>query len=126
MSAVLTAHDAVVGYHWSPSTRRAGIEERGLVIGAVPVINSVEGQEYRNPWVSVSPTPSQAWWLSAGAVAVGGMAPPESKLWLLWEVDISGLAATSDGVLYREWRVLQDIESQRVKLVGQRTFGGDV
>ena len=54
------------------------------------------------------------------------MAPPESKLWLLWEVDISGLAATSDGVLYREWRVLQDIESQRVKLVGQRTFGGDV
>lgn len=123
MSSAQAIDGEVVGYHWSPSTRREGIEARGLVIGSAPAVNSAQGHDHRNGWVSVSPTALQAWWLSAGALAAGGFQAPESPLWLLWEVDITSLEAINAVGQYREWRVLQDIAPERVKLVGQRVFG---
>ncbi|WP_418054414.1 hypothetical protein [Mycolicibacterium senegalense] len=112
----------MIAYHWSPSLRKRGIEERGLVIGAAPAVNAVQ-DSHRNPWISVSPTPSQAWWLSGGALEAGGLLDglDGSSLWLLWEVDITGLTVQGDIANYPEYQVLENIAADRVTLIGQRS-----
>lgn len=52
----MTGMQAVVGYHWSPATRRAGIDAGGLRIGTAPVVNGVE-DVHRNRWISLCATP---------------------------------------------------------------------
>jgi hypothetical protein len=74
-------------FHWSPTSRRADIHAEGLRIGCRPVVNGVE-DDHRNPWISLSPTPWQAWDLSAGALAVGRFTS-ESPLWDLWRADLT-------------------------------------
>ncbi|MCV7174760.1 hypothetical protein [Mycolicibacterium sphagni] len=111
-----------VAYHWSPSTRRLGIHTDGLKIGAAPAVNSVGG-DWHNSWISLSPTPAQAWSLSGGALEVGGFST-ESPIWDLYEVDITGLpiarAATAD---YPELHISQDIPADRVVRVAMRLYG---
>lgn len=113
-------HGKTIAYHWSPQSRRASIEGSGLVIGSDPSVNGVE-DDFRSPWVSLSPTPALAWWLSVGALEVGGFVPDDT-VWLLWEVDITGLAVQGDIGRYPEYQVLQNISAARLMLVGQRNF----
>lgn len=110
----------VIAYHYSPSTRRESILKSGLVIGSQPCVNGVE-DEWRNDWISLSPTAAQAWWLSVEALCVGGF-DLESDVWDLWEADITGLESQgrSDGLL-AEVQVLEDIPSGRLHLIGQRS-----
>lgn len=115
--------DYEIAYHWSPSTRRTFIEGEGLRIGAPPAVNGVE-DDHRNEWISVSPTPGQAWWLSGEALWGGGF-PSESTEWDLYEVDIKGLSVGRRGDDYPELRVHENISADRVRWVGRRTFGED-
>lgn len=110
----------VVGYHWSPATRRAGIAAGGLRIGAEPVVNGVE-DVHRNRWISLCTTPTHAWWLSAGALHTGGFGGPElNGAWDLYEVDVSGLAITTMSGPYPEVRVAVDIAPERITWVARR------
>jgi hypothetical protein len=114
----------LIGYHYSPSTRRGAILRDGLVIGSDPCVNGVE-DDHRNLWISLSPTAAQAWWLSGEALVIGGF-DAESDAWDLWEVDITDLDRQGrlDGVL-AEMQVLEDIPLHRLQLVGQRTFDAE-
>ena len=110
----------LVGYHWSPRTRRASIHAHGLVIGARPAVNGVEDL-HLNPWISLSPTPSQAWLLSAGAIACGGF-ESECPTWDLWEADLTDAHADYISNGYPELRVLQNISSDRLTWIASRPF----
>lgn len=114
----------LIGYHYSPSTRRDAILRDGLVIGSEPCVNGVE-DDHRNLWISLSPTAAQAWLLSGLALFVGGFGA-ESDVWDLWEVDVTDLDRQGrlDGDL-AEMQVLQDIPPYRLHLVGQRTFDAE-
>lgn len=109
-----------VGYHWSPSSRRAAIQAGGLRIGCRPVVNGIQ-DDHGNPWVSLSPTPWQAWDLSAGALAVGGF-PSESPLWHLWQADLTGLELRRGGDNYPEVRVLQPVPTTQLMWIASRPF----
>ncbi len=118
----MTEMQAVVGYHWSPASRRAGIEADGLRIGSPPVVNGVE-DVHRNRWISLCPTPTHAWWLSAGALHIGGFGGPElNGAWDLYQVDVSGLAVTTTRGPYPEVRVAGDIDPDRIVWVARRQF----
>lgn len=112
--------DCDVGYHWSPSTRREAIEREGLRVGAAPAVNGVE-DGHRNSYISLSPTPAQAWWLSGGALFTGGFAS-ESPTWDLYEVDINGLDAGRLAEGYPEIQVREDISADRVERIALRAF----
>jgi hypothetical protein len=123
--------DYVIVYHWSPSTRRAAIERDGLRIGAEPAVNAVEGSGFldgepgpaghRNECISVSPTPTQAWWLSGEALEVGGF-PSESPTWDLYEVNIAGLDYDRRGDDFPELKVREGISADRVTWIASRPF----
>lgn len=113
--------DYEIAYHWSPSTRRDAIEREGLRIGSEPSVNGVE-DDHRNGWVSVSPTPSQAWWLSAGALHIGGFGS-EAPIWDLYEVDIADLSVERRQGDYPEFYVHENVASERVTRVAIRKFG---
>lgn len=117
--------DYEIVYHWSPSTRRPAIEREGLRIGVAPCVNGVE-DDHRNPWISVCPTPSQAWWLSGEALHGGGFVC-EAPVWDLYEVDVKGLKTDRRGFRddYPEFYVLEDVAADRVRWVARRTFGVD-
>lgn len=112
----------LVGYHWSPATRRSSIHARGLLVGSRPVVNGVE-DDHRNPWISLSPTPSQAWWLSGGAIACGGF-HSECPTWDLWEVDLTDARAEYTDCGYPEVRVLHAISPTRMAWIASRQFSG--
>lgn len=107
-----------VTYHYSPSTRRDSILKHGLVIGSEPCVNGVE-DDHRNPWISLSSTAAQAWFLSGESLSVGGFTP-ESCWWDLWEVNVNGLESQDriDGM--NEVQILEDIAPQRLRWIGQR------
>lgn len=112
-----------IAYHWSPTTRRAAIEREGLRIGAEPCVNGID-EDHRNQWISVSPTPIQAWWLSGEALYGGGF-PCEAPIWDLYEVDIKDLNYDRRHDDYPELRVMQDVPADRLRWVARRTFGDD-
>jgi hypothetical protein len=109
-----------IAYHWSPSSRRKSIEQVGLCVGSNPVVNGIQG-DHRNPYISLSPTPAQAWWLSGGALAIGGF-NSESDVWDLYEVDIKGRVAVCRDDDYPEIKVYEDIPADHVIRVAQRAF----
>lgn len=117
--------DYEITYHWSPSTRRAAIEREGLRIGVKPCVNGVE-DDHRNEWISVSPTPSQAWWLSGEALCGGGF-PSEAPEWDLYEVDVKGLSVDRRSCIddYPELYVLENVPPDRVRWVARRRFNED-
>lgn len=111
-----------LGYHWSPSTRRRSIERYGLRIGQPPVVNGIE-DDFRAPWISVSASPLQAWWLSAGALQIGGFTDPAHPgHWDLYEMDLTDLATQTTTDHHREIRVLVDVPPDRLEWVGKRAF----
>lgn len=110
-----------IAYHWSPSTRRASIRRRGLVIGATPAVNGVE-DDHRNPWISLAPTPALAWWMSGEALEGGGFAA-EDPVWDLWEVNLAGIEHTTGTPSYPEITVPSCIPPDRLTWIGTRTFG---
>lgn len=109
-----------VGYHWAPSSRRATIQAQGLRIGCRPAVNGVE-DDHRNPWISLSPTASQAWTLSAGALATGGF-PSEAPAWDLWEADLTGAKVQRCGGDYPELRALQPLPVDCLVWIASRRF----
>jgi hypothetical protein len=109
-----------VGYHWSPTSRRAAIHAVGWRIGCRPVVNGIQ-DDPRNSWISLSPTPWQAWALSAGALAVGGF-PSESPLWDLWRADLTGLELRRCDDSYPEVRVLQPVSTTQLRWIASRPF----
>lgn len=113
--------DYEIAYHWSPSARREAIQREGLRVGAEPCVNGVE-DDHRNLWVSVSPTPSQAWWLSGEALYLGGFGS-ESPIWDLYEVDLAGLVIERRQKDYPELYVHEDISPERITRVAIRKFG---
>jgi hypothetical protein len=118
--------DYEIAYHWSPCTRREAIAREGLKVGAPPCVNAEEfGEGHRNLWVSVSPTPSQAWYLSAGALYVGGF-PTESDHWDLYEVDIKGLEVERRRDDYPELYVYDNIPAHAVRRVAFRRFDDQI
>lgn len=114
--------DYDIGYHWSPASRRTAIERDGLRVGAEPSVNAAEGDSHRNLWISVSPTPAQAWWLSAEALHIGGFGS-ESPDWDLYEVDLKGLPVDRRSGDYPEFYVHEHISPDRVMWVARRGFG---
>ncbi|WP_293003357.1 hypothetical protein [Mycobacterium sp.] len=114
---------SAVGYHWAPANRRASIADEGLRIGCRPAVNGIE-DDHRNPWISLSPTPAQAWMLSAGALAIGGFRS-EATEWDLWQTDVTGIDVHRCAGDYPEIRVLQPIPKNRVAWVASRPFPAD-
>lgn len=114
--------DYLVAYHWSPSTRRDRIAADGLLIGSEPCVNAAEGDEFRNTCISLSPTPSQAWWLSGQAIHAGGF-NGQSPIWDLYEVDIAGLKADRRDDDYPEIKVRENIPADRGRHVAVRQYG---
>jgi hypothetical protein len=114
---------ALTAYHWSPATRRASIRSRGLVIGATPCVNGVE-DDHRNTWISLSPTPAQAWWLSGQALPVGGFTS-EYPIWDPSEVDLTEIERTECANGYPAIRAVHDIPPDKVTWIGVREFGAD-
>lgn len=108
----------LIGYHWSPRTRHVAIRDTGLMIGSPPVVNAIDGDGYRSAWISLSPTPSQAWWLSGDALTVGGFTT--EVLWDLWEVDLTGIDTRHVMSGYPEIRALQNIPPQRLTWIAGR------
>jgi len=109
-----------VGYHWSPVSRRAAIFLDGLRPGCQPTVNGIQ-DDHRNPWISLSPTPSQAWTLSAGALAVGGFSS-EAAVWDLWQADLSSLEVRCCDDSYPEIRVLEPIAPPQLMWIASRPF----
>lgn len=109
----------VIGYHWSPRTRHTAIRNTGLMIGSPPVVNAAGGNDYRSTWVSLSPTPSQAWWLSGDALAVGGFTT-ESATWDLWKVDLTGIDTRHVMSGYPEIQALHNIPPDRLTWIASR------
>lgn len=109
-----------VGYHWAPTSRRAAIESEGLRIGCRPAVNGVE-DDHRNSWISLSPTPAQAWTLSAGALAIGGF-PSEAPAWDLWQADLTGVEVRRCEGAYPEVRALQPVPPARLVWIASRQF----
>jgi hypothetical protein len=109
-----------VGYHWAPTSRRAAIEIEGLRIGCQPAVNGVE-DDHRNPWISLSPSPAQAWILSAGALAIGGF-PSEAPAWDLWQADLTGVEVQRCKGDYPEVRSLQPVPPARLVWIASRPF----
>ena len=110
-----------VGYHWSPATRHESIRRSGLLVDAKPCINGVE-DDHRNGWVSLSPTPGEAWWLSGQALECGGF-PTEHPVWDLWQADLTDVDHTPCTGGYPEIRAHHDIPPERVIWIGSREFG---
>ncbi len=109
----------LIGYHWSPRTRHTAIRNTGLVIGSPPVVNAVDGADYRSTWISLSPTPSQAWWLSGDALTVGGFTT-ESPTWDLWEADLTAIDTRLVMTGYPEIRALQSVPAERLTWIASR------
>lgn len=109
----------VIGYHWSPRGRHTAIRNTGLIIGSPPAVNAVDGDDDRAAWISLSPTPSQAWWLSGDALTVGGFTP-ESPAWDLWQADLTGIATRHMMSGYPEIRALQNIPADRHTWIATR------
>ena len=109
----------VIGYHWSPRTRHTAIRNTGLMIGSPPVVNAAGGNDYRSTWVSLSPTPSQAWRLSGDALAVGGFTT-ESATCDLWEVDLTGIDTRHVMSGYSEIQALHNIPPDRLTWIASR------
>lgn len=108
------------GYHWSPATRRESIQRRGLLIGAEPCVNGVE-DDHRNEWISLSPTPAQAWWLSGQALECGGFTA-EHPVWDLWQVDLTDADTAPCAGSYPEMRVHHSLTPDRLTWIASRQF----
>jgi hypothetical protein len=103
-------------YHWSPVERRKEIRKHGLVPFSRPVTHSSDDLCF--PYVSLSPTPSAAWSLSAAIVE-------EIDDWDLWMVR---LRSTDEvhirplfGTIIEEVKVHNTISSERIWWAGTRS-----
>jgi len=104
----------VLLYHWSPSSRRNGIERRGLC----PSSRSVDGA-WKPPYVCYSDSPSMAWALS-GLVHEE---VPAWDLWMTWSDVPAGLEIMpldGDRDVIKEVRVYERIYKRDLWLVGSR------
>lgn len=90
-----------IAYHWSPTIHRDSIKASGLKVNHGGITRS-------KPTVCLSPTPLDAWSLSAG------MRDPDS--WDLWQVKVPATAFwRSDGE--PELRTFTDIPAEHVTYV---------
>ena len=99
-------------YHWSPRSRRKGIQRYGLVPGKP----SVSG-DWKPPFVCLGSNPYTAWFLS-------GELHPEIEEWDLWQVGLEEghhveLLPFDDGTV-KEVRVYDRVFKRGVWLVGER------
>lgn len=93
-----------IGYHWSPTIHRDSIKAWGLRV-------SDGGITRGKPTVCLSPTPGDAWWLSAG------MRDPAD--WDLWQVQVPADAFwRSDG--YPELRTFTNIPADELTYIASR------
>lgn len=78
----------------------------------------------------MSPSPLQAWWLSAGALQIGGFTDPAYPgQWEqrdLYEIHITDIATLRMNDHHREICVLVDVAPERVEWVGQRAFDAPI
>jgi hypothetical protein len=110
-----------IAHHWSPSTRRASIRRRDLIIGARPAVDGVE-DNHRSPWISLAPTAALAWWMSSEALESGGFTV-EYVVWDLWEVDLDSIEHSTGTPTYPETTVASCISADRLTWLGTRVFG---
>lgn len=107
-------------YHWSPVTRRAGIEKRGLVVGEEHVAHTA-GWNAR--YLCFSNSPSLAWTLSGDFCAQ----PIEWDLWMVWSSCIPGpiyRRTDHQGLNPAEFRTYVNIPKEFPWRVGSRTYDG--
>ncbi len=101
-------------YHWSPRERQESIFNSGLL----PYQEDIDGSEYRQPCVCLSPTPAQAWRYSYGTWGTKGTFD-------LWEVFVSPedkvevITVKSGEVV--EVRIHNQIDLARLILVAEKT-----
>lgn len=106
-------------YHWSPLDRRKRILRYGLLPLQKVTVTSGD-EDFRQPYVCLSPTPSCAWSLS------GGMCWTNHILeWDLWQVRLDPsdevVIRPSWGTLIEEVQVRNRIPKFRIWHVGTRT-----
>lgn len=112
-------------YHWSPRTRRAGIESRGLLPGSWPD-NKKSGPPVvgRTPQTEVclAPSPALAWEISHDVFG-------EPGTFDLWQVtltdDDSVHVQPMWGPVIGEVRVTHEIPRSRLVWVAERTIEGE-
>lgn len=104
-------------YHWSPTIRRADIEERGLRIYSPSVVHS--DPELLYPYICFGTTPSNAWGLSADVEWSGEI--EEWDLWQHWagENERVHVLPTFGGVI-QEVRIASAIMPSDLWFVGTR------
>ena len=101
-------------YHWSPSSRRKGIERFGLVPGKISV-----DKQWKPPYICFSDSPSQAWGLSGG---MNGHLHSSWDLWMVW----SNFLVPGYEVLFfdngepKEYRAYSRIYKRDIWYVGTR------
>jgi len=105
----------VIGYHWSPSTRRASIKRHGLIVGAKPHVN----RDHANGHISLARNPASAWLLSGRHMKRFGHTP-ESETWDLWQVDLAGIPYRSLHTGSDELVCRRGIPAGQLTLVGHR------
>lgn len=104
-------------YHWSPTIRRASIEQHGLRIYEESVVHS--DPELLYPYICFGTTPSNAWGLSADVEWTGEI--EEWDLWQHWAKDNERVHVlpTFGGVI-QEVRIATPIAIQDLWFVGTR------
>ena len=103
-------------YHWSPTSRRQQIEERGLRIRSLSLHAPI-----RYPMVCFAPDPLSAWSMSGGTFVIDG-----EDSWDLWGVYAGDLrygfeVIPNDDATIRELRVYRSVPADAVHLVGSRS-----
>lgn len=112
----MTALDAVevpALFHWSPSSRRKGIERRGLVPGSLAI-----DRKWRPPYIALAPSPEAAWQMSGEDER--GAGHPSWDLWQVWLSNVGAEAIPYDDGSAREFRVYERIYRRDLWLVGTR------
>lgn len=107
-------------YHWSPSTNRAMIGERGLRIRS----QSTQG-DWKPPFISFALNPQLAWLLSAAREDYE-VQHTEWDLWSTWSNRVGQwerLLFDKDGEGDKELRVYRSIPARHLWYVGSRSTG---
>lgn len=110
----IPAHRLV--YHWSPTSRREQIRDRGLRIRSLSLHAPI-----RYPMLCFAPDPLDAWAMSGGTFLADG-----TDSWDLWGVYVGDLrhgfeVIPNDDATIRELRVYRSIPAHAVHLVGSRS-----
>ena len=102
-------------FHWSPSTRHAGIVRFGLCPGKLAT-----DKLWRPPYVAFCDSPSLAWALSG--MTERGAEHPRWDLWMVWSDRVAGevLEQWDGSGRMAEFRVYERIFKRDVWYVGSR------